>query len=171
MRKTAREFIQELQMRVARLEKSAGLLPFYSEMHFRNADEVEREAIGYLKENNPGVDWDVSSVKFKRHDEDSGYVEITGRFKTEDLVRVNYQGGEVLKTMSKEQPIRGCEVEYKSYEWGFIAGGDLYYDITYDAQKGSWRFDNDEEVFEIESTFRTSEDIKAIVHAIKRKLR
>ena len=171
MRKISREVIRELQKRVARLEKSSGLLPVSSEMHFKDADEVEREAIDYLKENNPGVDWDVSSVKFKRHDEDSGYVEITGRFKTEDFVKVNYQGGKVLKTMSREQPIRGCEVEYKSYEWGFIAGGDLYYDITYDAQKGSWRLENNEDKFEIESTFRTSEDIEAIVQAIKRKLR
>ena len=173
MRRTASEVIRSLQTRLARLEKSAGLLPVSSEMHFRSADEVESEAIDYLREHNPRVEWDVSSVKFTRADGDSGYVTIEGRFKTENFVMVNYQGGTVLATMNKEQPIKGCRVMNESYDWGYIAGDDvdLYYDINYDHRNGTWVLENRDDKFEVESTFRTEEDIKLIVEAVKRKLR
>lgn len=173
MRRTASEVLRSLQMRVARLERHAGLLPVSSEMNFRSADEVESEAIDYLREHNPGVEWDVSSVKFKREDGDSGYVTIEGRFKTKNFVMVNYQGGEVLATMNREQPIKGCRVKNESYDWGYIAGDDvdLYYNIQYDHLNGTWVLENRDDKFEVESTFRTEEDIKLIVEAVKRKLR
>jgi hypothetical protein len=183
MRRSASEIIRNLESRVARLEKSAQLLPSSSEMYFETASEIEENVIGYLKENNPGVDWDVSSVEFKKQDWNSGEVEITGRFKTKDYVMVHYDGKKVVSLLEEKQPFTDCHFENYTFGHSNIGRGEIYphkglsltkmIEIEYDDFKGKWVVSSEDRKFnfELDTNFKPEDDASALVREINKRLR
>ena len=182
MRRSASEIICNLETRIARLEKSAGLLPISSEMYFPNAYAIEEKAIQYLKDNHSGVDWDVSSVKFKKQDGDSGHVEITGRFKTESFVMVQYEGDEVPTILEEQQPFKDCHFVNYTSTWQGVRG-EIYpnkglsltdmIEVDYDARNGKWVVSSEDKRFnfELESSFKPDVEADALAKEINKRLR
>lgn len=173
-----KDVIRNLEMRIAKLEKLGGLLPVSSDMHFTTAYEVEKEAIDYLKDNNPGVDWDVSSVEFKKQDENSGYVEITGRFRTKDFVVVEYYGNTTMQQLEKNQPFRNAEFNnttYGNFASGEVLTEDHYISIEYNDFIGIYTIerhhDNGKDEVKIETTFKPDVDASLIVKEVNKLLR
>ena len=186
MRRLASEVIKNLEMRIARLEKSSRLI--YPQVHGVHGvgDISDLKNKEYLKnkltETTPEVEWAVSNVKVERGSQ-PWEIEIEGEFKTKQLVSVHYDGKEVPSILEEEQPFKDCHFEDYTLIHSDSGRGEIYpnrglsltemIEVEYDDSDSKWvvRSKDRRFNFELETTFNPNDDASALAIEVNKRLR
>jgi hypothetical protein len=179
MRRTASEVLRDLEIRVARLEKSARLLENFQ--YASHINGLEKSVLDHLNFDHDDVEWEVTNVDFKRDGARDGYAEITGRFKTKKYVLVDYDSSMVTDILEEQQPFKNSD--FVNYTVLGDAKGEIYPDarknpnlpsmieITFDRGNVEWVVRSSKFNFELKSTLKPDEDAKVLAKEVNQRLR
>jgi hypothetical protein len=179
MRRTASEVIRSLESRVARLEKSAGLLENFQ--YASHINGLEKSVLTHLNFDHSDVEWEITNVDFKRDGARDGYAEITGRFKTKRYVTIDYDSSIATDILEEQQPFK--DSHFENYTELGDAKGEIYPDarknpnlpdmieITFDRRNVEWVVRSSKFDFELESTLRPDVDAEMLAKEVNKRLR